>query len=62
MGLVLSPRDFYGVSAIVRRVYGDGRAHYGGFADSFRGVRPVLSLKSGSLTQGQGTASDPYLV
>ncbi|HIQ93934.1 TPA: hypothetical protein IAB29_02210 [Candidatus Ventrenecus stercoripullorum] len=27
-----------------------------------RGVRPVLNLKSGSLTGGSGTASDPYTV
>ena len=26
------------------------------------GVRPVLNLKSGSLTKGSGTASDPFLV
>ena len=30
--------------------------------DADYGIRPVLNLKPGSLTQGSGTADDPYKV
>ena len=58
----MSPSGFDGSSAFVRRVY-----YYGNVDGSYivylsYGVRPVLSLKSGSLTQGQGTILDPYTV
>ena len=47
--------------ASVRTVFGDGRlvnhnVSYSG------GVRPVINLKSGSLSKGSGTASNPYEV
>ena len=47
--------------ALVRTVGTDGRlgtdsVYYAG------GVRPVINLKSGSLTTGSGTASNPYEV
>ena len=64
MGLVLSPRDLYGGYAVVRFVASVGGGGEGSFEDVAisRGVRPVLSLKSGSLTKGLGTATDPYTV
>ena len=35
---------------------------YGIFAGISYGVRPVINLKSGSLSKGSGTADDPYMV
>ena len=58
----MSPSDFYGSSADARGVNSDGHVDYSGSVRGSNGVRPVLNLKSGSLTQGQGTVSDPYLV
>ena len=57
----LSPLNFTGSSAYVRRVTGDGNAdnHYVGYSN---GVRPVINLKAGSLKMGSGTALDPYRV
>ena len=57
----MSPDSFNGFTANVRYVHFDGRAS-SDLVDRGIGVRPVLSLKSGSLTSGQGTATDPYLV
>ena len=42
-------------------LYSDGVAD-SGWVTRTRGVRPVLNLKSGSLTQGSGTVLDPYRV
>ena len=47
--------------ASVRYVNNYGIVHSDGVNYS-RGVRPVLNLKSGSLSSGSGTATDPYLV
>ena len=58
----MSPSGFDGSSAFVRSVSSTGYVYDDGYVGSSRGVRPVLSLKSGSLTGGQGTASDPYTV
>ncbi len=57
----MSPGIFYGSHAYVRYVSSYGDVYYSFEVDSF-GVRPVLSLKSGSLKSGSGTALDPYLV
>ena len=57
----MSPSYFVGSGAYVRLVISSGYVGNVYVIDSY-GVRPVLSLKSGSLKSGQGTASDPYLV
>ena len=57
----MSPYNFNGSRAYVRTVNSNGYVFQYNVYYSY-GVRPVLNLKSGSLTQGQGTASDPYLV
>ena len=58
----MSPYVFDGDSARVRYVGGDGNANSSDYVDYENGVRPVLSLKSGSLKSGSGTAEDPYTV
>lgn len=58
----ISPNNFHGPNAFVRHVYSTGGVGYGSNVDYSIGVRPVLNLKSGSLSQGSGTVSDPYLV
>ena len=58
----MSPSNFIGSNAGVRFVYSAGYVSSNNIVYNSYGVRPVLNLKSGSLTQGQGTASDPYLV
>ena len=58
----MSPDDFNGSYAFVRRVGASGLAFYNCYVDCSNGVRPVLNLKSGSLTQGSGTVLDPYRV
>ena len=60
----MSPSNFNGSYAGMRCVDSTGRVSddYDVGVDDSLGVRPVLNLKSGSLTSGQGTASDPYLV
>ena len=58
----MSPYLFDGSRANVRRVFTSGIANYYSSVLNSRGVRPVLNLKSGSLTQGSGTVLDPYLV
>ena len=57
----MSPSGYNGTAAYEFRLDSDGIAS-SAWVTVARGVRPVLNLKSGSLTQGQGTASDPYLV
>ncbi len=56
----MSPYFFFGSIAYLRYVSSSGHVSYNNVNGS-GGVRPVLNLKSGSLTSGQGTASDPYL-
>ena len=58
----MSPNYFKGSGAYGRFVNSDGYAVSNDFVDYENGVRPALNLKSGSLTSGQGTVSDPYLV
>ena len=58
----MSPNYFNGSNAFVRRVYSSGNANGNSYVNGSDGVRPVLNLKSGSLTQGSGTVLDPYLV
>ena len=58
----MSPRNFNGSYAYMLYVLSAGYLGSELNVDFSFGVRPVLNLKSGSLTQGQGTASDPYLV
>ena len=59
----MSPNRFNsgGAAASEFRLSSDGVA-YGNWVTNTHGVRPVLNLKSGSLTQGSGTVLDPYRV
>ena len=59
----LSPNYFhsYYTGANEFGLRSDGIASNGWVTNTY-GVRPVLNLKSGSLTKGSGTALDPYLV
>ena len=56
-----SPYEYSSGCAGVRSVNRDGRLDRSG-VDRPLGVRPVINLKSGSLTTGSGTASNPYEV
>ena len=58
----MSPSEFNRSYAVVRFVISYGNVYDNSIMNNSYGVRPVLNLKSGSLTQGQGTAEDPYLV
>ena len=60
----MSPSYFYfgGSLANVRRVSSTGTVNGNDTVSSSYGVRPVLSLKDGSLKSGSGTALDPYTV
>ena len=58
----MSPRSFDGSNAFVRGVNSSGNAFNNSIVFRSYGVRPVLNLKSGSLTQGSGTVLDPYRV
>ena len=58
----MSPNDFGSSIAYVHDVGSNSNLSYYYRVDYSYGVRPVLSLKSGSLTKGSGTASDPFLV
>ena len=58
----MSPRLFNDSYANVRGVYSPGNVGGSSGVYSSDGVRPVLNLKSGSLTKGSGTALDPYTV
>ena len=57
-----SPNNFGGYSALVRLVDSGGNANYGDYVNYYYGVRPVFNLKAEVLTQGSGTASDPYRI
>ena len=61
-----SPRRFLDVDnrgALERGVYSNGSAgDYYGDVEYKAGVRPVFNLKAEVLTQGSGTASDPYRI
>ena len=50
----------YGYADVHLVDYAGGLNHYG--VDYTYGVRPVINLKSGSLSKGSGTASNPYEV
>jgi len=59
----MSPCDFDANYAYVEGVNSHGNAgscNYVGY--SYDGARPVINLKSGSLTKGSGSASDPWMV
>ena len=58
----MSPYNFNGSNASVRYVITSGNVNNYNYVNIALGVRPVLNLKSGSLTQGSGTVLDPYLV
>ncbi|HIR74787.1 TPA: hypothetical protein IAB95_04745 [Candidatus Ventrenecus avicola] len=57
----MSPHYFNGSYARVRFVNSTGGLNGDSNVNSSNGVRPVLNLKSGSLTKGSGTALDPFL-
>ena len=57
-----TPSGFNGSVADVRRVYSNGYAYFDDDVFSLNGVRPVFNLKAEVLTQGSGTASDPYRI
>ena len=58
-----SPNYFFlGNYAYVRRVDSNGYASVSSYVFSYYGVRPVFNLKAEVLTQGSGTASDPYRI
>ena len=57
-----SPFDYGYGSASVKDVDADGSIGNAFHVDEACGVRPVINLKSGSLSKGSGTASNPYEV
>ena len=57
----MSPYYFNGSYAFVRRVDTVGGVSYYSVSGSY-GVRPVINLKPNSLTSGDGSASNPFLV
>ena len=57
----MSPRSYAKGEAAVRYVNMTGGINMENYVD-IAGVRPVINLKPGSLTQGQGTKSSPYTV
>ena len=58
----MSPYNFNGSGAIVRRVDSNGNANGNNYVYNSYGVRPVINLKADSLKSGDGTASNPYTV
>ena len=58
----MSPSNFGGSNANVRYVNSTGNVNF--YTDVYYsyGVRPVLNLKPNSLTSGDGSASNPFLV
>ena len=58
----MSPGNFNGGSAGVRRVNSDGFGNYRGNVDFLSGVRPTLNLLPDSLKVGSGTADDPWRI
>ena len=58
----MSPNNFDGSTAFVRRVSSSGYASLSNYVYSSYGVRPTLNLIPDSLKVGSGTADDPYIV
>ncbi len=61
----LSPVEmgYYGVAyARVGGVFSDGYVDANSVGYASNGVRPVISLKSGTTATGSGTTTDPYVV
>ena len=58
----MSPNYFTGSNATVRFVYSNSYASDNYYVGSSSGVRPVINLKANSLTSGDGTANNPYVV
>ena len=58
----MSPNYFSGSNATVRFVYSNSYASDNYYVGSSSGVRPVINLKANSLTSGDGTANNPYVV
>ena len=58
----MSPNYFSGSNATVRFVYSNSYVSDNYYVGSSSGVRPVINLKANSLTSGDGTASNPYIV
>ena len=56
----MSPYSFNGRIAYERVVYSNGDANLNVIVNDTEGARPVFNLKSEVLSQGTGTASDPY--
>ena len=57
-----SPNDFDGNGADMRFVNSNGGVNYIHYVSNGLGVRPAFNLKAQVLTQGSGTASDPYRI
>ena len=57
-----SPYSFDGSNAYVRGVSSNGHANGFDYVNINNGVRPVFNLKAEVLTQGSGTAEDPYRI
>jgi len=59
----MSPSSFGGSGANVGGVHlNGGAAGLISVDKSGHGVRPTINLKSGTLTKGSGSASDPWMV
>ena len=59
----MSPLHFRSSESAARVWYVGSAGDLGGyFVTNGHGVRPVINLKSGSLSKGSGTADDPYTV
>ena len=58
----MTPYTFDGADAIMRYLSYDGSAHIANGVKGIRGVKPVINLKAGSLTIGDGTISNVYRI
>ena len=58
----MTPRVFSGGDAHVESVNSDGFLGHYGSVNSNDAVRPVVSLKSDTITGGSGTSNDPFVV
>jgi len=58
----ISPSAFSGSTAYVHRLDGSGSASPVNNVITTDGVRPILSLRAGSLKSGLGTWNDPYTI
>ena len=58
----MTPYTFDGTDAIMRYLSYDGSAHIANGVKGIRGVKPVINLKAGSLTIGDGTISNVYRI